>query len=243
MKIRQLIRLITLTFYLALLAGCAHKPSDPSVDPYETFNRAVFAFNEDIDHLIYRPAAVLYQAIVPPPFQKGIGNFFDNIQILTTLPNDLLQGKTQFVVLDVWRFIINSTLGIAGLFDVAQHLGLPKHYNDFGMTLAYWSGKKQSPYLMIPFLGPSTFRDAFSLPFDYYMSPYPYIDSTSTRWIFLGVNYLNLRAQLLQTDKLIQESFDPYLFVRSAYLQHRHAIVTKNMKNENRIDTPEIGDS
>lgn len=213
------------------LTGCARKPSNAKVDPYENFNRVVFAFNQDVDHLIYRPVAKVYKTIVPPPIRVGVSNAFDNIEEVTTMSNDLLQGKIKYVFLDFWRFVINSTIGVAGLFDVASHMGLKRHYNDFGMTLAYWSGKETSPYLQIPFLGPTTFRDGFGEAFDYVMSPYPYVRPTGWNIYSNTLNLAQVREQLLPTDPLVDNAFDQYIFVRNAYLQHRNATVAANMTN------------
>jgi len=227
---RKLLRVLICICITVIIAGCARKPTSAAVDPYEKFNRAMFAFNQDIDHLIYRPAAKVYRTVLPHRLRSGIGNVFDNLGELTTLPNDLLQGKVRYVFLDFWRFVINSTVGIGGLIDVASKLGLHKHYQDFGMTLAYWSGGNRSPYLVIPFFGPSTFRTAFGLPFDSATSIWPYIDPSSIGWAALGLKYVNIRSQLLDTDKLVDDAFDPYIFVRNAYLQRRNAQIDANMK-------------
>lgn len=212
-----------------LLAGCAKNPTN-NVDPYEKFNRFTFAFNQDLDHLVFRPVAKVYDTLAPPPLKKGITNFFDNIQEITTFPNDILQGKIRFAFVDFWRFVINSTIGIGGLFDVASRMGLPKHYEDFGMTLAVWDGGHKSPYLVLPVLGSSTFRAGFGKIFDVGMSPYPYIRPRAIGWTAEGVRLLNERAKLLAANKLIDTAFDPYVFVRNAYLQRREKLIRKNMK-------------
>lgn len=223
----------TLSLAMAFnLVGCARKPSNAAVDPYENFNRVIFAFNQDVDHLIYRPVSKIYHTILPPPLQMGISNAFDNVNEVTIMANDLLQGKVKYMFLDFWRLVVNSTIGVGGLFDVATRLGLKRHYNDFGMTLSYWSGKTNSPYLEIPLLGPSTFRDALGLGVDYLLSPYPYIRPTSTNYIIQGVRLISIRSQLLDTDQLVDEAFDPYIFVRNAYLQHRRHAIEANMKGE-----------
>ena len=227
---RKLLKILICILVSVIITGCARKPSNPAVDPYENFNRAMFAFNQDIDHLVYRPASKVYRAITPAFFRKGVSNVFENIGELTTLPNDILQGKVRYVFVDFWRFVLNSTFGIGGLFDVASKLGLPKHYEDFGMTLAYWSGGNRSPYFVIPLLGPSTFRTAFSLPFNYIMSPWAYINPRSISGYSYLLKYLNLRTKLLLTDKLIDQAFDPYVFVRNAYLQYRNRQIDNNMK-------------
>lgn len=229
---RKALKLCLCIAFTMIVVGCARKPSNARLDPYENFNRVMFAFNQDVDHLVYRPVAKVYHTIVPPPLQLGISNIFDNVNELPTMGNDILQGKVKYVFLDFWRLFINSTLGVGGLFDVATRLGLKKHFNDFGMTLAYWSGKKESPYLVIPFLGPSTFRDGLGIAVDYLMTPYPYIRPKGTNYIIQGVRLTSIRAQLLDTDKLVDDAFDPYIFVRNAYLQHRTAAVEANLKSE-----------
>lgn len=176
--------------------------------------------------------AKVYHTILPPPLQTGITNIFDNIDELDTMSNDILQGKFKYVFLDLWRLIINSTIGLGGLFDVATKLGLRPHYNDFGMTLAYWSGKVNSPYLQIPFLGPSTFRDALGLGADYVMSPYPYLRPEGWNYYSQAVRFVSIRTNLLDTDKLVDDAFDPYIFVRNAYLQHRKAAIEANNQSK-----------
>jgi len=227
---RKILRVFICIFITVLVAGCARKPGNVSVDPYEKFNRAMFAFNQDVDHLVYRPVAKVYRAVLPHRLRSGIGNAFDNIEELNTLPNDLLQGRIRYIFLDFWRFVINSTVGVGGLFDVASKMGLPRHYEDFGMTFAYWSGGVRSPYLVIPFLGPSTFRTAFGLPFNVAASPWPYISPGVIGWSAFGLKFANIRAQFLDSDKLVDDAFDPYIFVRNAYLQRRNAQIDANMK-------------
>lgn len=225
----------TLTLMICLLitiflSGCAKNPNASNIDPYEKINRFTFAFNQDLDHLIFRPVAKTYDTLVPPPLKKGITNFFNNIQEITTFPNDILQGKIRWAFVDFWRLVINSTIGIGGLFDVATKMGLPKHYEDFGMTLAVWDGGHKSPYLVLPVLGPSTFRAGFGKIFDVGASPYPYIQPRAIGWTAEAVRLLNERAKLLSANKLVDTAFDPYVFVRDAYLQRRNKLIRKNMK-------------
>jgi len=229
---RKMLKFSLCIVFSFLIIGCARKPSNSKLDPYENFNRVIFAFNQDIDHLVYRPVAKVYHTVLPPALQMGISNAFDNVNELPIMGNDILQGKVKYVFLDFWRLLINSTLGIGGLFDVATHLGIKRHYNDFGMTLAYWSGKKDSPYLQIPFIGPSTFRDGVGLVADYLMTPYPYIRPRGANYVIQGVRLISLRTQLLDTDQLVDDAFNPYIFVRNAYLQHRAAAIEANMKSE-----------
>lgn len=207
-----------------------------NVDPYEKFNRRVFAVNMTLDKYIFKPVAHGYDTITPVPIRKGIGNFFANLDMLNTIPNDLLQGKTAYFTADTWRFILNSTLGIGGLFDVATRFGLPKHHEDFGLTLAYWGGEcglKPQPYLMLPVLGSTTTRDAFGKIPTYATWPFTYIDPQYYNYGAWALSALDKRADLLPADKLVEDSFDPYIFVRSAYLQSRNHQIEKNRHETN----------
>lgn len=209
---------------------------EPNVDPYEKFNRAMFKFNDALDRWLLHPIAKGYDTVLPSPIRKGISNFFANIDMLTTIPNDLLQGKTAYFVADTWRFMLNSTLGIGGLFDVATRAGLPKHSEDFGLTLAYWGGEdglKPQPYLVLPFLGSTTTRDAFAKIPNAATWPFNYVQPEYYNYGALGLNVVNKRANLLPADKLVEDAFDPYIFVRSAYLQSRHHEIERNSHETN----------
>ncbi len=211
-------------------------PPEKNVDPYEKFNRAMFSFNDFLDHWVLRPVAQGYDTVTPPTIHKGITNFFDNVAMITTIPNDLLQGKSAYFTADTWRFIINTTLGVGGIFDIATRFGLPKHHEDFGMTLAYWSGPdglKPQPYLVLPFLGSTTTRDAFGKIPDSATWPFTYIQPEYYNIGAVALNVVNIRAGLLSADKLVQQSFDPYIFVRSAYLQSRNHQLEKNRHETN----------
>ncbi len=212
------------------LIGCIKNPINPQ-DPYEKFNRAMFGFDQAVDHLVYRPVAKVYKTIIPPPLQLGISNAFTNLGMLTTVPNDVLQGKFHWMFIDGWRFIINTTVGIGGLFDIATRMGLPKHHEDFGMTLAFYSDHKQPTYLVLPFMKPTTFRVALTQPIDYYASPWPYLHPKSLRYTIMGLKWSNIRAGLMETNSLVDASFDSYAFVRSAYLQQRNKLIAENEKD------------
>lgn len=215
-------RCICILVFACLNLGCvtAHRPNSVS-DPLETYNRTVYGFNTAIDKVILRPVAKAYAFLVPSPVAQGIGNFFSNLSQITTVANDILQANTRYIVRDTGRFAINSTVGILGIFDVASRAGLEKHTEDFGLTLAKW-GVKDSPYFVIPLLGPSTIRDAVSLPIDYYaLSAWPYIKPSGTRSALYTLQGIHQRKLLLAADKLVDEAFDSYVFVRSAYLQKR----------------------
>lgn len=216
--------LVTLASSVVLTA-CMHKGKNP-VDPYEPFNRKIHNFNMAFDATVLKPPAKLYKAVVPAPVRVSINNAYSNILMLPTVANDLLQAEWRYAIKDSWRFLINSTFGVGGLFDVAaKSFSLPPHYNDLGITFAKW-GDKNSPYLVIPFLGPSTIRDGMSLPFDYMLTPYFYIPSSALLTSILGFRYVDLRSQFLDKEPLLNEAIDKYTFIRDAYLQYRNFQIT-----------------
>lgn len=193
-------------------------------DRLETLNRTAFVFNETLDNIFLKPAAKTYKASVPDPLEKGILNVFSNLNEITNVLNDLLQGKFAQAGNDTGRFLINTTVGVGGLFDVAQRAGLEKSEGeDFGQTLAVW-GVESGPYLMLPLVGPSTLRDAPSKFVDSFANPLGYIDPVSTRNSMRGLDLLAMRADLLALDDVI--SGDRYLFVRDVYLQRREYLVS-----------------
>lgn len=220
-------RIYLLIILFMLGSGCSKSPNDPA-DPYEKFNRKVFAFNMRVDHAIYRPIARTYTTITPPPLQKGISNVFTNLGMVTTIPNDILQGKFKYTVVDLWRLIINSTVGVGGLFDVASRLNIPLHHEDFSMTLAYYSRHKQPTYLIVPFLGPTTAKGIIAEPVDYFTTPWPILHPESVRYSLIGLKTTDLRASLMPTNKILDNAFDPYALMRSAYLQKRTALIDNN---------------
>ena len=218
---------------LVSMVGCAHSPPSNPQDPFESVNRGIYKFNDTLDTYALRPVAKGYRFITPDLVEKGVGNFFNNLFYPTTIVNSYLQAKFLNGTSDLARFVVNSTLGIAGLFDVASPLGLEKHNEDFGQTLGYW-GVGQGVYLMLPALGPTTGRDGIGRIADSFTSPLAYvglIDSLSNEevlYIQLGLTALNLvdtRAGLLSVDGNLRNAFDPYLFVRGAYLERRLNLV------------------
>lgn len=221
--------LILITASLFTAACASSTPANP--DPYESFNRHTYAFNKALDKAILKPIAVTYKRILPWPVTDGISNFFDNMDMITTIANDILQVKMRYIGLDTGRFVLNATVGIGGLFDVATRVGMPKHYEDFGLTLARW-GYKNSTYIVLPLFGPSTFRDAVGMPVDFIvLSPYTLLPWHSPWWqirySLLGLYYIDHRAVLLDYDDLLnQAALDEYSFVRDAYLQHRQSLIS-----------------
>lgn len=221
-----------------LLGGCAstHAPQQQAtnnVDPYEHFNRKIYTFNTKVDNYVLKPVAEGYVTVTPAVVRHGVTNAFNNVDMITTVPNDILQGKFVYAVSDGWRFIINSTAGVGGLFDVATKLGIPAHHEDFGLTLAQWGLKKNSPYLMLPLLGPSNPRDTIGLFVDYMSSPWPYIRPWWIPTTVLAIKSVNTRANLLPADKLVKNSFDPYIFVREASIQARQQQIEDNQLTYN----------
>lgn len=207
------------------LAGCATKGTNPA-DPYESFNRKVYKFNSTFDTIFLKPPAKLYKTVVPAFMRKGVNNFYNNLDLIPTVGNDVLQAEGKWAIRDTWRFIINSSLGIGGVLDVAQTFGLPPHSNDLGLTLAKW-GDKKSPYLVLPFLGPSTIRDGAGWLFQFALySPYVYINDDAVVYSLLALRYVDLRSQLFDTERLMDEALDKYSFMRDAYLQHRNYLIS-----------------
>ena len=187
-------------------------------DPWESINRPVYKFNDFIDTYGLKPLAQGYQFVTPQFLEEGIHNMFRNVGDVTNLANDVLQVKPAAAGVDTARLIFNTTFGLLGFFDVGTQMGLHRNDEDFGQTLGYW-GVGSGPYLMLPFLGPSTLRDAPSKYFDGYTGPYRYINDVPVRNSIFGLNILDTRANLLSAEKLI--SGDKYTFIRNAYLQNR----------------------
>ena len=219
--------LLVLIMSLALLGGCASVPGPPDErDPFESYNRAMYAFNDSVDEAVLRPVAQTYQDYMPDIAQTGISNFFDNIGDLTNMVNNLLQFKIENAVSDFGRILWNSTVGIFGLIDVATHMGLQKHDEDFGQTLAVW-GVPDGPYLVLPLLGPSTIRDTVGLVGDIYVDPLFAIEEEgNVYWGLVILRFIDTRADLLSASRVLEEAaIDPYIFVRDAYLQHRRNLI------------------
>lgn len=201
------------------LTGCA---SQANKDPLEGFNRGVYKFNDTADKAVIKPIAGAYKAVVPSPLRTGVNNFFDNLGTVISFFNNVLQFKFSHAMDDAGRFAVNSTFGILGLIDVASMDNIPQHSEDFGQTLGYW-GVGSGPYLVLPFVGPSSLRDAAGFAVDYStFYPVSYIDHVRTRNQVLILNFIDTRAQYLPASDLLDEAaLDPYSFMRDAYLQRR----------------------
>lgn len=225
-------RSLTILALCFFLQSCAkHPPTDPQ-DPYEAFNRNVYRFNNCVDHTLYRPVAEIYAHAIPPFVQTGVSNFFGNIIIPVTFLNDLAQGKIRYAGIALTRFVINSTIGIAGLIDIASKMGIPKHYNNFGNTLAFYSDNKQSPFLMLPFYGPATFRDAVAIPFNTVAYPFTYVSQDGSLYGVTALYLVSVRAQYLSYNNLLDSTFDPYAAMRHAYLANRNKTIREIMDGD-----------
>ena len=206
-----------------LLTGCAgtqNRHTDPENDPWEGFNRKVHSFNITLDRYVARPVAVVYDKVMPEPFQRGVSNFFRNIDYPVTFINQLLQGKFKESGISTGRFLVNSTIGVLGLFDVATKMGIPEYDEDFGQTLAQW-GYEESRYLVLPVFGPSTVRDGIGRSFYGYFHPVSYVAREDENYTPLVLDLIQTRAGFLSQDDMLEESYDPYTLIRDSWLQNR----------------------
>lgn len=237
MKTRSASRWLTIGLVSLLMTACATAPGvggDPR-DPYENFNRKVFMFNAGLDQIAIKPVARGYANYTPNFVQTTVGNFFGNLADIWTALNNYLQFKPREGTTDVGRVLINSTLGIAGLADVATPLGLTKHEEDFGQTLAVW-GVKPGAYVVLPVFGPSTMRDTIGKPVDLYADPLGQFDmKPGWEWSLRATRLVDDRARALPTTDLIEKAaLDPYQFIRDAYLQRREARVRDGLQNDSK---------
>ena len=187
-------------------------------DPFEDLNRDIFIFNEKLDEKLLKPAALTYRKVTPQFARTGITNFFNNLEEIDTTINQVLQGEIKYAFNDGSRFVINSTIGLLGLIDVASKMGLEKHEEDFGQTLGVW-GFDSGPYIMIPFLGPSNSRDLLSRPISSFLSGTFAMEDNDVKITLVGIDALETRERLLDAETLIIG--DKYIFVKDAYVQSR----------------------
>jgi phospholipid-binding lipoprotein MlaA len=219
------------------LFGCASLPPnskrDPR-DPWERMNRTTFKVNTALDHAIARPVARTYQKVTPRLVRTGVSNFMDNLFYPVTMVNDLLQLKFTPFAQATGRFVLNTTVGVGGLFDPASQVGLPKNEEDLGQTFGYW-GAKPGPYFVIPILGPSDVRDGIGKIGDGWMSPLSYVSNNYVRYGVYGVYLVDTRYRLLPQDKLLEEAYDPYTLLKNAYLQRRQYQVTDGQLSDKEL--------
>ncbi len=217
------LRLVIYAVLLVSISGCATTGAIDERDPFEGFNRTMYSFNQGIDKVLFNPVAKFYQAITPDFIEKGISNIFNNIDDISIIANDILQLKIGQAYMDTARFIFNSTLGFAGFRDVASQMGLEKHDEDFGQTLAVW-GVGAGPYIVAPIFGPTTLRDATSLVVDdILLNPVSYLGNNDALQAgILTLNFIDIKADLLATNDLVDEAaLDQYEFTKNAYFSKR----------------------
>jgi phospholipid-binding lipoprotein MlaA len=185
-------------------------------------NRSVYAFNNTADKVVLKPAAKVYDTLLPGAAQRSVGHFFNNLGEPLNVLNNLLQGKVDDALSSTYRFAVNSTIGVFGLFDVAKSYQVDRKREDFGQTLAAW-GVKPGPYLVLPFLGPSNLRDGFGFAIDNltFNSAAAISDDSNTRLALTVLNVVDVRAGLLGSSDLLEQQLDPYLFLKGAYEQNR----------------------
>jgi phospholipid-binding lipoprotein MlaA len=225
------------------LAGCATtgQAANPR-DPWEPFNRHVYKFNEGLDRVVLKPAATWYHDFIPPQARTGVSNFFGNLGDLWSAANSLMQFHLQDAEESVARFQLNTMFGLFGLFDIASDVNIERHREDFGQTLGRW-GVPSGPYLMLPFFGPSTLRDASALPVDWHFDPLRQVENGPTRDVAYFVRVIDKRANLLRVGNVLEEvALDKYSFTRDAYLQRRNAEVKERDRGEEQEPPPPLPD-
>ena len=234
----RILKLFIIILVIFQITGCA---TQANKDPLENFNRAVYKFNDVADNAIIKPVAKGYKNVAPKFVVKGINNFFNNLRDIVTIINDLLQMKVQHAANDTGRVLVNSTIGILGFIDVHSINGGERRKEDFGQTLGHW-GLGQGAYIVLPFLGPSTTRDAVGLITDTLaFDPISYMNNVRARNQVRILQFVDARTELLNASSIIDEaSLDPYAFQRDAYLQYREALVNDSPSGD--IDYSDTAD-
>ena len=227
-QVRTFGKISMVAAFLAL-AACATAPEQQFQDPYEEWNRKAFAFNDELDKIIIRPVTEVYVNLTPAPVEQGISNGFSNLSEPTVAASQILQGKIGEGSDSIVRFLLNSTLGIAGLFDVATPMGLPGQEEDFGQTFAAW-GFGSGPYLVMPGLGTFTMRDALGRTAAIPANPSFYLEDFEARLGLGALSAVDRSAQFLEQRDLIKG--DRYLFVRDAYMQRRQFLISDGATTE-----------
>ncbi|SOD40487.1 MlaA family lipoprotein [Nitrosovibrio sp. Nv4] len=233
-----------------LFTGCAtthpNEASIDPVDPNEETNRKFYNFTDVIDRNVLAPVADVYIKYVPDPMQRSIGNFYDNLAYPNVILNDFLQGKVRQGFQDSLRFVVNSTVGLGGLFDMAAPMGLPQHDEDFGQTLGVW-GVNTGSYLFVPLIGPSTYRDAPGIPVSVFSNLLFYAGTVASTAIVGPVTVLSIidkRARLSGPMRVRdQAALDPYLFVREGFLQQRKHLIYDGDPPPETYDDPLFDDT
>jgi phospholipid-binding lipoprotein MlaA len=233
-------RAITIGVAALALTACSTVQTPSKDDPWEGFNRTVYTFNDKVDQYALKPVAKGYVKITPQPVRDSVTNFFANIGDVYNAANNFLQLKITDGVEDIMRIVINTVFGVGGLFDVATLAKLPKHNQDFGLTLGHY-GVPAGPYLVLPLFGPSTVRDGVGLVGNYFINPVSYIDPAAVSWGLYGLNVVSTRANLLGASDLLEgAAIDKYSFVRNTYLQRRRYQLSDGHASQSSL--PDYGD-
>jgi len=208
---------------LAALSACASIPPEQksAADPWEGMNRSIYAVNDTVDRYTLKPVAKAYRAVVPSFARTGVTNFNRNLVAPASSLNNLLQGKPIRSLSEITRFIINTTVGVGGLFDLATMGGIERQHEDFGQTLAVW-GVPSGPYVVIPMLGPSTLRDALAFPVTVVSDPLFHVDDSSVRDPLVVLTAIDVRYRVLAAERFLEDSKDRYVTIRESYLQNRN---------------------
>lgn len=227
------LKLLLIAAATVFITGCA---STSNNDPLEGVNRGIYKFNDVTDRAFFKPVATVYKNVAPTPVRKGFNNFFNNLYSITSVLNNLLQFKFANAFSEAGRFVINSTFGLAGFIDVAGMDNIPVHKEDFGQTLGYW-GVGNGPYLVLPFLGPSTVRDTGGLVFDTVTTdPITYthnIGEVRLHNQLRAAQFLDRRTELLDAKDFVDNAaLDPYAFMRDAYLQRRANLIADGVVSD-----------
>lgn len=230
---------IVLWALVLLSAGCATGPNANPKDPLEPMNRSISTFNDTVDDNVLKPVATSYRDYIPQPVQTGVSNFFRNLSDVFSTVNNGLQLKGRDTAESLMRVVVNTTLGIYGIFDVATEIGLQRHPEDFGQTLGYW-GVPDGPYVVLPLLGPSTVRDTAALPIEYSSDFVTKHDVVAERNAALVTRIVDKRASLLKTTDLLSgAAIDKYSFTRDSYLQYRrNQVFDGNPPDEEELPDP-----
>jgi phospholipid-binding lipoprotein MlaA len=242
LKARYVRAALGVAFILSASACVTLPPNSPRVpqDPWESWNRGVYKVNDKLDRAVLKPVAKGYVRVVPSPIRTGVTNFFANLNMTTVMFNDALQGKLRAAGTDLGRFLLNSTVGLGGILDPATPAGLAHNNNDFGLTLGHW-GVHPGPFLELPLLGPSDVRDGAGEVVDTYTDPRQYIHNNYVRYGLFVPRFIDIRASLLSLDETLKNVYDPYAFIRDAYLQRRAYLVSdgKSAPEEPLVDPGE----
>jgi len=236
-----MVRAALIAVVAGALSACVTLPPNAKrspQDPWESWNRGVYKFNDALDRAVAKPVARTYVRVVPQPIRTGVSNFFSNLHMPTVMINDALEGKFLAAANDLGRFLLNTTVGVGGLLDPATSAGLDKNDADFGLTLGHW-GVHPGPFVELPILGPSDVRDTTGRVADTYTNPQHYVKNA---WIEYGLYlpyFIDRRASLLPLDETLKNTYDPYAFIRDAYLARRAYLITGKVSDDQPLVDPD----